>query len=694
MRRAAFSLLVISLLLLSIAVEIHETHAQSTRGPKLDTIRRKVTRSPAAQLLEMTTGPPEGSDVWQHMNIRSNIEDMDEQGKTVTSRSAFQMCRYVFNYRRPPLNDVNFRHALAHLVNKDMIYSILAPAVVVINSPVPPAQALWYNAFVDPHAYDPSEAEAILQASGYWKIEGVWKMPNGADMPPVRVYFPLEVVSPAVYRINQMFVDAAHAIGLANIIPWPADFGVYLDSVFNLWDFEIAWVCQSFGRFPVHLYYWFDSSVNFPGSQDPSGMIYPEVDELTETLMFSLDHPLKVLAVRELQELIMGGSVSNPLPIYVPSEDPRSKAIPMVPFYSVVNYDAQNPDLRGAVNMFGDGINNAWTYMNLHWNTPNEYRPSTTEKKVVLVEQDYPERLNPLWASTTYAWDYLTHLYDGLMTVNPYTHSDEPWLATSWSYEAVPGGMDVTFNLKLTDSQGQPIKWQDGKNISINDVKFSWDFLKNWQVPKYWGAFRFYDPANTAIVDQDTIRAHMTTTSQWLIYDLEAVAYLLPPQVWSVDPRDGLPWTGLTDITTFNPSALAYPTSYNTNPGPLPLPTQAFGTGPFVLQHSTSFIASNGYGDLSANRNYWITTEEIMTTIENMFRRAGDAMDDDVIDIADLALVATWYNNLVPPAPTAADITGPASSLPDGVVDIDDLATVGRFYGETETVPYEYGTPP
>jgi hypothetical protein len=195
----------------------------------------------------------------------------------------------------------------------------------------------------------------------------------------------------------------------------------------------------------------------------------------------------------------------------------------------------------------------------------------------------------------------------------------------------------------------------------------------------------FYD--SSTIVDADTIVAHMDQTSQWLIYDLEATAYLLPPQVWTVDPRDGYEWTGLAEITRFDPSALAYPTPNNTDPGPIPLPTQAFGTGPFILQHSTSFIYDNDYGDLAANRNYWLTTEDIMDKIEYMFWRAGDVVDDDVIDIADLVLIASWYNYPVPPAPPEADVTGPGSSPPDAIVDIDDLATAGKYFGETETVP-------
>jgi ABC-type transport system substrate-binding protein len=694
LKKTVLTLSLLSLLLLSIPIVIRETSGQSTRGPRLDTIRNKVTRSPTAQLLEMTIGPPEGSDLWRGLTSRSDIEEMDKQGKTVTSRSALHLCRFIFNYRRPPLDDVNFRHALLHLMNKERMSSLIAPAGVVISSPVPPAQSLWYNAFVDPHAYSRSEAEAILYASGYQKIGGVWKMPDGADMPLVRVYSPVIIVLPLAFNIAKMFVEDANAIGLINVIQEPLDFATYIDRMFNYWDFDIGWVCNGLSRFPSHLYYWFHSSQNFIGGPKADGMVYSDLDELLDIMMHSLHQPSKVVAAKQVQEMVMGGSISNPLPTYVPPMDPRSEALPMVPVYSRVYYDVQHPDLRGAVNMFGKGIDNVWTYANLHWNTSDGYRPGTTEKKVVLVEEEYPERLNPLWATTVYAWDFLTYLYDGLIAVNPYTHSDEPWLATSWSYEATPEGMDVTFNLRLTDSQGQPIKWQDGKDITVNDVKFSWDFLHQYQIPRYWSAFRFYDPANTVIVDQDTIKARMETTSQWLTYDLEAAAYLLPPQVWTVDPRDGYEWTGNYEIINFDPSSIAYPTPNNTNPGPISLPTQVFGTGPFILQHSTSFIAANGYGDLAANRNYWMTTDDIMNKIEYMFWRAGDVIDNDVIDIADLALIANWYNSPVPPAPPEADVTGPGSSPPDDVVDLDDLATAGKYFGETETVPYEYGTPP
>jgi ABC-type transport system substrate-binding protein len=344
--------------------------------------------------------------------------------------------------------------------------------------------------------------------------------------------------------------------------------------------------------------------------------------------------------------------------------------------------------------MFGEGIGNMWTWMNLHWNTTDGNRPGTTEKTVVGILEDYPMRLNPLYElPTTSGWKLMNRVFDGLLALNPYTHSDEPWLATSWSYEAVQGGMDITFSLRLTDSQGEPVTWQDGKSVSVDDVKFSWDFLHNWRIPNFWKSFKFYDPENTEIIDQDTIRARITTTNHLVAYDLAAAAYLLPPQVWTVDPRDGSLWASTSEILAFDPSALPYPQPGNVNPGPIALPTQTFGTGPYILQCSTAFVTANGYGDLAAHRNYWMTTEYVMDKIGNMFWRAGDIIDNDVIDIADLAAVSFWYNQAVPPAPNQADIVGPGASLPDGKVDIDDLITVAKYFGETETVPYEYTAP-
>ncbi|HKZ93460.1 MAG TPA: ABC transporter substrate-binding protein [Candidatus Bathyarchaeia archaeon] len=671
-------LTVICISMLAAMFSISPAFAQQ-RGPKLDLYRLKVTRSPAAQLIEMTTG---ASEAWDGLIRPTDIEEMDRQGKVISSRGGFHYCRIILNYRVHPLDDANFRHALFHLVPKDRIIGNLFKYIVVkVDTPVPPAQALWYNPAVDPHAYSPTEAEAILAAAGYQKIGGEWKDTDGSNLPTLRFFVPLEVVAPTSYTIGRMVVEEAQGIGLNNIDLQPTDFATYVDKTFNLWDYEMSWVCHGLGRFPTHLFYQFSSEENYLGSGNPHGIVYPALDAKLSTLLRSLNHADKVIAVREAQVLLMGGSSSSPMPQNVPATD---QALPTVPIYSRNYYDIQQPYLRGAVNMFGYGIANGWTMLNIEKTAdPNGHGAKT----LVWIEDEFPERLNPTWASTVYAWDFMENSFDGLMATNPFTHRDEPWLASNvsgWSYATEPGGMAVTFNIRLNDLHGSPVQWADGDPVQVSDIKFSWDFLKNNTIPAYWGAFRFFK--NATIVDADTIVAHMTTTSQWLVYDLAGTAYLLPPQVWTVDPRDGLPWVNTAEITSFDPSALAYPDP--DGGGPLrALPNHLFGTGPFILQHSTAFMATNAYGDQTANRNYWLTTADIDAIIEDMFWRSGDTVDNDEVDITDLDLIATWFGQNVPPAPVNADITRAAGGPPDTLVDIDDLATTGKYFGETESVP-------
>lgn len=673
-------LTVIALSILASMFALKPSVAVDQRGPVSNIIRQKVTRSPASQLIEMTTG---ASELWRGLIRPTDLEEMDRQGKTISSRGGFHYCRIVLNYRRHPLDDVNYRHALFHLLPKDRIIGNLFKYVVVkIDTPVPPAQALWYNPAVDPHPYSPAEAESILADAGYQKIGGEWKDKDGSNLPTLQFYVPLEVVAPTSYTVGRMLAEEAQGIGLNNVVVAPTDFATYVDKMFNYWDFDIAWVCHSLTRFPTHLFYQFSSEENYLGSSNPTGIVYPELDAKLSILLRSLDHAAKVTAVREAQVLIAGGDTTNPLPHNVLDSDPRSQALPTMSVYSRNYYDVEQPYLRGAVNMFGYGVDNIWTLMNIYKTQAGTVGDIGT---VVYIEDDYPERLNPHWASTVYAWDYLGPVTsDALIAVNPYTHRDEPWLANSWSYAATPGGMDVNFEIRLTDPSGSPITYADGKAISINDIKFSWDFITQFQIPQWWGAFRFYDSAT--ITDATHITAHMTTASQWLFYDLAGEAYIAPPQVWTVDPRDGQPWTGLTEITTFDPSSIAYPTAYNTAPGPIALPTQVFGVAPFILQHSTNFVAVNGYGDVVANRNYWLTTAEIGAKIDDMFWRAGDTDKNKVINVADLDMISVNYGMTVPPANSNADITGPAGSPPDSLVDIDDLATAGKYFGETETI--------
>jgi ABC-type transport system substrate-binding protein len=640
----------------------------------------------------MIVGAPTGSDVWFGLIRPGDVEDMANPDivnppKTISSRSGFHFCHFGINFRRAPLDDVNFRHALAHLVPKDRIIGTLFRFVNVrVDTCVPPAQALFYNAFVDAQEYSPASAEAILAAGGYVKTGGVWTYGDGSPLEVRKIYCPTEVTAPTSYTIARMVTDECAAIGLTNMQLEPMDFSTYLIKVFDEWDFDMYWVCWSLGRFADHLYDMAHSSQNYLGSNNPTGINWPALDTQLATLKFSLVESDRFAAAKVAQEMLQGGGQTIG-DLAIPAQADRAMALPYIPVYSRNYYDVYDPRLRGMVNEFGYGIDNGYSQMACYWDTTNNYRPGTTERMIVHIEDEYPETLNPAQAKTVYAWDVMNPNFDGLIAVQPWTHRDMPWLATSWSVAPFTGpetggvsGMKIDFNLR-TD-----VDWADGQHFDASDVVFAWEWLRDWQIPRYLGSTVYLHTVTSSGPTQVT--AYLNTTSPWYVYDLAGYAALFPPQVWQNDFRNGLPWANQAAILGCDPSAQS--------PGPNGLPSYLFGTGAFILQSSTQEFANLGYGDDGANPNYWMSTQEILDLLGSWFHSSGDVTGTDRDTAYDKAVTITDLNDIgdsfdtistQPAFDTDCDIVGVSGGPPDNKIDIDDLSTSARFFAETEFSP-------
>jgi hypothetical protein len=59
-----------------------------------------------------------------------------------------------------------------------------------------------------------------------------------------------------------------------------------------------------------------------------------------------------------------------------------------------------------------------------------------------------------------------------------------------------------------------------------------------------------------------------------------------------------------------------------------------------------------------------------------------DFVPDGRVQIIDVAVVAKFFGQKVPPAPANCDVTGPTIGVPDGKVQIDDVATVSKHFGQ------------
>ncbi len=124
-----------------------------------------------------------------------------------------------------------------------------------------------------------------------------------------------------------------------------------------------------------------------------------------------------------------------------------------------------------------------------------------------------PEKLNPINSQDLYASYVQQYVMDGLLTQNLDTYEFEPGLAER--YEISKDGMTYTFYLR------KDAKWSDGKPVTAEDVKFSFDSVKD---KRYNAVHRlpYYETiGDVTVVDPYTVK--IGTTKKYFM-NLEVMA--------------------------------------------------------------------------------------------------------------------------------------------------------------------------
>jgi len=708
------------------------------KGPRIGKLRFKVIKGLDQQVLGMQTG-----DINVLIDLRrtGDIDNLYADGFTITSAPSYDMAYLVFNvrpdrdYLPPPcqcnieaamvLSDVNFRHACFHAYDQEEIcVSIYGYTVTPIQSLVPPAQGAWLNPIVSKHAYNLGDPTAtteypedhsscgILRYGGYAYSATLqnWVTPYDIDedgtsgtnhpsrpleildsddfVPEIVVTTPCICCYPSEWRHGQRWVEKLQEIGLKSIDLDRSEASWEIRKYDPLYfgDFDIFWWSQRLERLPTHVYGMCHSSQDTGmhlGVFTPNiaGVNNSELDQKVETVKFSLNDTERRMACQEAQYLMF--------------DDTKPQALAYMPMYSRVHFNAFDPNLRGIVNSPGYGSDNIWTHLNMHWE-PGFERIEDDDTVIVWGLGGEPESLNPLNATSTYAWQIMGSIMDGLTAINPYTHEDLPWLGWNWTIEApvnitvtldsdwylgervlrtsagetydIVNGMIVTFWLNDT------VNWQCGNPFNASDAEFNWEFLRNNQIPKH--ASLWSHIVDAQVTDPYTVKVYLNVTSQSSLHDLANTAAFLPPPVWK--SLDGKP---LDEILDFNPSTnTTKPKGAGPRFGTPECPTQLYGTGPFVFEsyNSTEMVAN-----LHADPDHFRTKAGIHNSLVELFHRIGDVDREGEIGILDLSKQGLAYFTW-PPNPLY-DVDADVNS--DGIVDIRDIALTGQHFGEKREYP-------
>ncbi len=132
----------------------------------------------------------------------------------------------AFNMKKEPMNNISFRKAVSHLIDKDQLVDVYMGGFGKAGSAaVSPFFGEWHNPTVTTYAFDIDAANALLDAAGYLDANGDgWRdMPDGSLMDKITLLTPPADYDPIRIRAGQMIATNMREVGI-NVEAKPIDF--------------------------------------------------------------------------------------------------------------------------------------------------------------------------------------------------------------------------------------------------------------------------------------------------------------------------------------------------------------------------------------------------------------------------------------------------------------------------------------
>ena len=267
-----------------------------------------------------------------------------------------------FNLRKYPFNDINFRHAVATLVNKDFIVKrILQGYADKMNSIVPPGNVFWSAPDLPEYGKGLAtearvrQAYKILSKAGYtWKVPPINKkgtlvrgkgifLPNGNPMETITILTPPSDYDPNRAMTGIMTQEWLRMAGIPTRSK-PMPFGALTQQVNAHHQFDMC--VLGYGNLsldPDYLRNLFHSSNDRKRGWNASGYHNSDFDRIADESSRTMDIDKRKALIWEMQRII-------------------SRDVPYLPLYSPKLVEAVRKDkFTGWVKTLG-GIGNTWSF--------------------------------------------------------------------------------------------------------------------------------------------------------------------------------------------------------------------------------------------------------------------------------------------------------------------------------------------
>jgi len=468
-----------------------------------------------------------------------------------------------------PMADVDLRHAIAHCVNRtDIIYNIVSGGSTPLlgsemYTPCGEAYGDWQHPEIKPggaredltHPFNITEANAILNASGYLPIVGGYRTYGGTA-------FQLKFVIRQDDINRQLFGQQLYTI-LTNPLPGGLALNVNLNyrtsagakvQVMADKNFHMYTGGWNLGVDPDHLYYLFNINQYWHPGRPPNYSYYGgseaannngNVSDYGWGLMTSLTYAQALDQAWKCQKAI--AQRVQGVPLWCSASYTAFKrtyaGTPGTPGDAEDVYEGK--PWKGIANQRGLGVWGWWSQYNMHPvnETTGQPLPRNGDMTLRWGFSQPTMSLNPIYAEWVWDWNVLGRSYDSLIGLHPYTLADMRSLANNWeidTWDASSLGLGtctkVTFNLR------HDAYWSDGVQLTSSDVKFSWggprvtgsisNLLAARGAPPPWWAGQVADILSISTPDPFTVIVHLDIFSYFGFHSMSGWNIVLPEHVW------------------------------------------------------------------------------------------------------------------------------------------------------------------
>jgi len=426
---------------------------------------------------------------------------------------------------RSMMNDVEFRRAIAQMVDKNWIISFVIDGFAErIDCPICAPQKGYGNetcCFEEtyPYPYSIAAANARLDAAGFDDVDqdGIRNYP--ADWPGRPGRPNLDPVKICIRSDHGHRLTAGNALvttmtTLCHIPTNPilGSSDVLKPIVMNARNYHIYTGGWGLGRWPLYLHglfhseNWFPDGENYITGMNASNLPnYPDLDDdLYHVKYAETDAEFRAAVKRASGKIVCDYCVN-------------------VALWSYVSYWAYRKPLVGVVNMKGYGIENTYTFLNAKkCNDPDTPQDESQEPiRMGLIHA--PKALNILYSSWVYDYSVLDRVFPALMSVNPYNLAkDQPWIAQDWEVSTWYDPQDDEEKTKVTYWIRKDVWWHEPdtgevvQQFTAHDVEFS--IWYNYKFSDSWQHDGFKDIHHTKIIDDFCIEVYFDSKSIWFVY--------------------------------------------------------------------------------------------------------------------------------------------------------------------------------